>query len=80
MKNFRQAMEILNTLISENPQNATFYLTRANVEMDITQPEMALIDVDHSIALNPKLPDAFILRGDLHLRMKKKDLARQIMA
>jgi tetratricopeptide (TPR) repeat protein len=76
-KDFRKSMEMLNTLINENPNNATLYLARANVEMDITQPDLALLDVDRSITLDPKSPDAFVLRGDIYLRMKKKTEARE---
>jgi Tfp pilus assembly protein PilF len=70
-------MELLNSLISEFPSNASLYLARANVEMDITQPDLALIDVERAIALDPKAPEAFVLRGDIHLRLKKKALAQQ---
>ncbi len=76
-KDFRSAMEQLNTLISEYGNNSALYLARANVEMDITQPDLALIDVERSIALDPNVPEAFLLRGDIHLRLKKKNLARE---
>lgn len=76
-KDFRSAMEQLNTLISEYNANAALYLARANVEMDITHPDLALIDVERAIALDPTVPEAFVLRGDIHLRLKKKVLAQQ---
>ncbi len=76
-QDFRTAMELLNTLINEYNANGALYLARANVEMDITQPDLALIDVERSIAIDPSVPEAFILRGDVHLRLKKKTLARQ---
>jgi tetratricopeptide (TPR) repeat protein len=76
-KDFRSAMEQLNTLISEYGNNAALYLARANVEMDIVHPELALIDVERSITLDSSVPEAYILRGDIHLRLKKKILAQQ---
>jgi tetratricopeptide (TPR) repeat protein len=76
-KDFRSAMEQLNTLISEYENNSALYLARANVEMDITHPDLALIDVERAIALDPNVPEAFLLRGDIHLRLRKKALAKQ---
>jgi len=74
---FHKAMEILNQLIDEFPSRSALYMARANVEQDIAHPDLALIDVDRSIAIEPNSIDAFVLRGDIHLKLKKKTLAHE---
>jgi Tfp pilus assembly protein PilF len=76
-KDFRKAMEMLNLLIKDRPNTAVLYYFRASVEQDITELELAMMDVDRAIALDNKMSDAYILRGDIHMHFKKKDLARQ---
>ncbi len=50
-KDFRTAMESLNTLINEYNANGALYLARANVEMDITHPYLALIAIERSTSI-----------------------------
>ena len=76
-KKFSDAVEIISKLIAEYPNDAVLYVARAGVEVDMEHIDLALIDLEEAIRLDPKDTDAFILRGEVYLSQKKKMLARQ---
>ena len=73
---FREALEIINKLLVENPDDATLYVARADVEREMEHVELALVDLEQAIRLSPSLIDAYLLRGDIYLLQKKKGLAK----
>ena len=73
---FREALEVINKLLVENPDDATLYVARADVEREMEHVELALVDLEQAIRLSPSLIDAYLLRGDIYLLQKKKGLAK----
>lgn len=76
-KKFSEAVDVISKLITEYPNDAVLFIVRAGVEVDMEHTDLALIDLEEAIRLDPKAADAFILRGEVYLSQKKKLLARQ---
>ena len=63
---FREALEILNKMITATPDDATLYIARADVEREM----------EEAIRLDAASADAYLLRGNIYLTQKKKGLAK----
>ncbi|KAA6344382.1 Beta-barrel assembly-enhancing protease [termite gut metagenome] len=74
---FREAIDILEGLIAEYPTEMELYVARAEVEQNMNLPDLALIDIDRAIQLNPLSAEAFLLRGKINLAYKKKKTAKK---
>lgn len=73
---FKEALEILNKMITATPEDATLYIARADVEREMKHEDLALVDLEEAIRLNPSSADAYLLRGNIYLTQKKKALAK----
>lgn len=76
-KRLQAAIEIMNKAIENHPKEATLYVARAGVKLDMLRVESALTDIEKAIELDPEAPDAYILRGEIYLSYKKKSKAKQ---
>ena len=76
---FREALEILNKMIVESPDDATLYIARADVEREMKHDDLALVDLEEAIRLDASSADAYLLRGNIYLAQKKKALAKRIL-
>lgn len=72
-----KSIEVWNRMIERNPQDASFYLYRAEVERSCGRYELALMDVDKYTSLTEPSADIWVLRGDLCLNLGKKEQARR---
>ena len=72
----REAMEQMNALIQLYPARAQLYVTRAGMEQDRQQHEVALHDYNQAIELDPTNAEYYIARGTYYLNVKKKKLAK----
>lgn len=79
---YEQALNILNGMIAEKVEDAapsyyaTLYTARADVEKDMGHADMALIDLDEAIKLDETLTEAYLIRGELYISQKRKELAK----
>lgn len=73
---FREALEILNKMIVETPEDATLFIARADVEREMQHEDLALVDLEEALRLNPSSIDAYLLRGNIYLSQKKKAQAK----
>ena len=73
---FKEALDILNKMIVEAPNDATLYIARADVEHEMGHDDLALVDLDEAIRLDASSADAYLLRGSIYLVQKKKSLAK----
>ena len=69
-------LELVNKLLVENPDDATLYVARADIEREMEHLELALVDLEEAIRLSSSLMDAYLLRGDIYLLQKRKALAK----
>ena len=49
---FREALELVNKLLVENPDDATLYVARADIEREMEHLELALVDLEEAIRLS----------------------------
>ena len=47
-----------------------------HVEREMKHEDLALVDLEEAIRLNPSSADAYLLRGNIYLTQKKKALAK----
>lgn len=73
---FRAALEILNKMMVETPEDPTLYVARADVEREMKHDDLALVDLEEALRLDSSLIEAYLLRGHIYLSQKKKALAK----
>ena len=65
----QEAVEVLDQVIRQSPQDANAYLTRGNAFNDLEQYRRAIEDYDEVILLDPELALAYNNRGIAYLNM-----------
>lgn len=76
-KKHEEAVRILNEMLVEYPEDEILYITRAGIENEMGQADLALLDIDKAILLKPETPEAYITRGEIYLSQKKKGPAKK---
>ena len=71
------AEQQLSQLIDRHPDNATYWQARANVLTEQKLYELALIDLETAITLQPTDAYISVSRAELHLKMKHRTAARK---
>lgn len=74
---YPEALKIIADLLVENPDDATLYTMRAGIEIDMQQPELAIVDLEESIRLKQNMPEPYLMLGEIYLLQNKKALAKQ---
>lgn len=73
---YNESLTLLTLLIEKNPEIAEFYIARSNVERLMGHTELALMDVDKAIELEPENGNYYTLQGILLERLGKNEAAR----
>ena len=68
---------MLTLLIEDNPAIAEYYIARSNVERLMGHTELALMDVEKAIELEPENGNHYTLQSILLDRLGKKEAAKQ---
>lgn len=76
-KKYGEAVDILNGMLVEYPEDAILYITRAGIENEMGRADLALPDIDRAILLKPEAPEAYITRGEIYLGQKRKGPAKK---
>ncbi len=71
---------LLTLLIEDNPNTAGYYIARSNVERLMGHTELALLDVEKAIELEPENGNHYTLQGILLDRLGKKEAAKRSRA
>lgn len=83
---YEEALSVLNKMIADKADGATqitaplyavLYVARAGVEKDMQHIDLALIDLEEAIEQDPSQSEAYLMRGQIYLSQKKKELARR---
>lgn len=69
------ALQYLNKVFNETKETAFLFALRAQIKLELGATDEALRDVTHAISLNPKLSDAYLVRGKL-MMIVRKDYSR----
>lgn len=72
-----EAMSRITLLIEKFPDKAELYSIRADMEQNAQQPELALLDLDKAIALEPENKNYILARAYLHLENGNKYYAKR---
>lgn len=56
---------------------AVVYVSRAGVELDMRNTDLALMDLDEAIRLDPEQVEAYLMRGRVYLMQEKKTQAKR---
>lgn len=73
----QDALTRLSVLIDKYPRKAELFVARAEIESDAKQYELAQIDLDQAILLEPNNRNTILTRAYLHLNQGNGRLARQ---
>ncbi len=72
-----QAAELqLTVLVERHPDNVTYLQARANVLIERHLYDLALLDLEGAIALQPTDAYLYVARSELYLKMKRRSAAR----
>ncbi len=82
---YEEALVILNDMLAAKGehsqlsdfQRAMLYVARAGVEKDMQHTDMALLDLAEAIHLDESQIEAYLIRGEIYLAQKKKELAKR---
>ncbi len=74
---FQSAMDAMNRLVSDYPQDASVWKMRANMEWEHGQLDAALYDLDEVLKLDARDAASYVMKGDIYLEQKKKSDARE---
>jgi tetratricopeptide (TPR) repeat protein len=70
-----KAIEILNKLIAEHPDNAEAYFQRSSANFNLNRMPQSLDDVNRAIKIKPSNGDAFLMRGSIFANNNDLDAA-----
>ena len=73
---FKAALETLNLMLNETPRDALLLKMRANIEVEMGQPEMALLDLEEAAAIDATDAEIRVMMGDLYVQARNKEKAR----
>lgn len=85
-KKYEAALSILNSMLARKEvssavltasQTAVLYTARAGIEKDMEHTDLAMVDLEEAIRLDSSQPEAYLMRGQLYLSQKKKELAKR---
>ena len=63
-------------MVSQHPGNADLLVARAGLELEMGQMEVALFDLDSALGLSPSDAGIYVMRGNIYLLKKEKELAK----
>ena len=69
---FREALEEFNRMITDYPNDASLLKARANLEIEMNTPDLALLDLESAAKLSPKDAEIYVMCGEIYLSQKKK--------
>lgn len=72
-----ECLMLLEAMIEEQPQNAGIYAMRSNIELEEKQHELALIDIEKSIELEPENTEYHNIKADILHAMGRKEAAKR---
>lgn len=69
---YREALEEFNRMVTDYPEDAALLKARANLEIEMNTPELALLDLEAAAKLTPKDAEIYVTCGEIYLSQKKK--------
>ncbi|MBR5593794.1 MAG: tetratricopeptide repeat protein [Bacteroidaceae bacterium] len=76
-KRYDESLLVLSAMIEENAGIAELYIARSNLERERGHNELAMMDLEKAIELDPDNANNYILQAIIYEKMGKKDAARK---
>jgi tetratricopeptide (TPR) repeat protein len=76
-KRYDECFMVLSGMIEEFPEIAELYIARSNLERERGHNELAMIDLEKAIEIDPDNANNYILQAIIYEKMGKKDAARK---
>ena len=74
---YDESLMILSDMITENPNIAELHIARSNLERELGYNELAMIDLEKAIEIDPGNANNYILQAIIYEKMGKMDAARK---
>lgn len=72
MLRYRDSLEEFNRLIVDYPKDASLLKARAELEVDMSSLEMALLDLESAAKLDPNDAEIYVMCGEIYLAQGRK--------
>ncbi len=72
MLRYRDSLEEFNRLIVDYPKDASLLKARAELEVDMSSLEMALLDLENAAKLDPNDAEIYVMCGEIYLAQGRK--------
>ncbi len=72
-----EAIRRMEFLITEHPEQAELYAVRASMYADINNLDLALVDINQAVKLEPTNPAHLLQRADIYEKQGKTQLAKR---
>ncbi|WP_455671560.1 tetratricopeptide repeat protein [Phocaeicola sp.] len=69
---YREALEEFNRMITDYPNDVSLLKARANLEIEMNTPDLALLDLETAAKIAPKDAEIYVMCGEIYLSQKKK--------
>lgn len=78
-KKYKEGIEIISKLIGEKPDEADYYIVRADIEKEMGHNQLALSDLDEAERISPEnnATTICVMRGSIYLEQGQKKLAKK---
>jgi tetratricopeptide (TPR) repeat protein len=74
---YEESLTLLGLIIEEQPEVAGYYIARSDVERIMGHTELALMDVNRAIELEPDNSQYYTLQAILYEKLGKKESAKR---
>ena len=64
---YHESLEEFNRLIVDYPKDASLLKARAELEVEMNTPDLALLDLESAASLNPNAAEIYVMCGDIYL-------------
>ena len=64
---YHESLEEFNRLIVDYPKDASLLKARAELEVEMNTPDLALLDLESAASLNPNDAEIYVMCGDIYL-------------
>ena len=71
-KRYRESLEEFNRLIVDYPKDVDLLKARAELEVEMNSLEMALLDLESAVKLNPNDAEIYVMCGEIYLAQGRK--------
>ena len=69
---YHESLEGFNRLVVDYPKDASLLKARAELEVEMNTPDLALLDLENAIRLTPNDAELYVMCGEIYLALDRK--------